>query len=76
MHMKTINPHTLLETPKTMEVTPQITELFITWQNLMKEKTDSEINNFDSFIAGYFLANNFMLKEKYQKYKKQNDKIL
>ena len=74
--LKTINPHSLLDEPKTVEITAEIKELYTVWKKLMGEKTDSGIGEFDAFIAGYFLGNNPMLREKYKDYKRFQDKIL
>ena len=68
--MKTIDPHSLLtDTPKTIENSGVITDLFQIWKRLMKDKTDSGLNNFDAFVAGYFLGTNASLREKYMKLK-------
>ena len=74
--MKTINPHSLLDEPKIVNINAEIKDLYTVWKKLMKEKTDSEISEFDAFVAGYFLGNNFLLKEKYRKYKEFEDRIL
>lgn len=68
--MKTIDPHSLLtDTPKIIENGGVITDLFQIWKRLMKDKTDSGLNDFDAFVAGYFLGTNASLREKYMKLK-------
>ncbi len=74
--MKTINPHSLLDEPKIVDVNVEIKELHTVWKKLISEKTNSIINEFDAFVAGYFLGNNSLLKEKYKKYKEFEDRIL
>lgn len=71
--MKTINPHSLLDEPKTVNINAEIKDLYTVWKKLMSEKTDSEISEFDAFVAGYFLGNNFLLKEKYMKLKPREE---
>lgn len=39
----------------------------------MNEKTDSNISEFDGFVAGYFLGTNAMLREKYMKLKPKDE---
>lgn len=63
--MKTIDPHSLLETPRTIENHGVILELYNIWKQLMSEKTDSGVSDFDAFIAGYFLGTNIILRKKY-----------
>ena len=68
--MKTIDPHSLLtQTPRMIENRGVVIKLFNIWKKLMKEKTDSSFNEFDSFTAGYFLGTNAILREKYLKLK-------
>lgn len=68
--MKTIDPHSLLrDTTKTIEIGGVITDLFQIWKRFMKDKTDSGLNEFDAFVAGYFLGTNASLREKYMKLK-------
>ena len=74
--MKTINPHSLLDEPKIVDINAEIKELHTIWKSLMNEKTDLEISDFDAFVAGYFLGANSTLKEKYKNYKKFQDRIL
>ena len=71
--MKTIEPHSLLTNkPKTIEISGGvITDLFQIWKSLMKDKTD--LNNFNAFVAGYFLGTNSTLREKYMKLKPKDD---
>lgn len=38
----------------------------------MREKTDSKISDFDSFVAGYFLGSNSTLRQKYIKSKSKD----
>ena len=71
--MKTIDPHSLLGKPRTIENGGVISELFTIWKSLMNEKTDSNISEFDSFVAGYFLGTNAMLREKYMKLKPKDE---
>ena len=72
--MKSIDPHSLLtQTPRTIENRGVVVELFNIWKELVKEKTDSGFNEFDSFIAGYFLGTNTMLREKYMKLKPKDE---
>ena len=71
--MKTIDPHSLLSNPRTIENGGVILELFNIWKSLMNEKTDSSISNFDAFVAGYFLGTNAMLREKYLKLKPKDE---
>ena len=75
--MKTINPHSLLTNmTKTIEISGcVITDLFQIWNNLMKEKTSSGSNDFNAFVAGYFLGTNAMLREKYLKLKPKDEEI-
>ena len=68
--MKTIDPHSLLtQTPRIIENRGVVIKLFNIWKELMKEKTDSSFNEFDSFTAGYFLGTKVILREKYLKLK-------
>ena len=73
--MKTINPHSLLtNTIKTIEIGGcVITDLFQIWSNLVKEKTSSGSNDFNAFVAGYFLGTNINLREKYMKLKPKDN---
>lgn len=71
--MKTIDPHSLLGKPRTIENGGVISELFTIWKSLMNEKTDSNISEFDGFVAGYFLGTNAMLREKYMKLKPKDE---
>ena len=73
--MKTINPHSLLDKPKTVNINAEINDLYIVWKNLVSEKTTSPTSDFDAFVAGYFLGANSTLKQKYKDYKKFQDKI-
>lgn len=74
--MKTVNPHSLLNEPKTVNINAEIKDLYTVWKKLMNEKSDSVISDFDAFVAGYFIGNNSLLKEKYRKYKEFEDRIL
>lgn len=68
--MKTFNPHSLLtKFPKVIQNLGVISELYCIWKKLMQEKTNSEINDFDSFVAGYFLGSNSTLRQEYLKSK-------
>ena len=71
--MKTKNPHSLLDEPKIVEVNVEIKELHTIWKKLMSEKTDSGFNEFDAFVAGYFLGTNSNLREKYMKLKPREE---
>ena len=72
--MKTINPYSLLtNAPKIIESHGVIFELFQIWKNLVNEKTDSGINEFDAFVAGYFMGTNSNLREKYMKLKPREE---
>ena len=73
--MKTIEPHSLLTNKsKTIEIGGGvITDLFQIWKRLIKDKTDSGLNEFDAFVAGYFLGTNSTLREKYMKLKPRDD---
>jgi hypothetical protein len=67
--MKTISPYSLLtDSPKTIS-NIVVFELFQIWNNLMKEKANLESNDFNAFLAGYFLGTNSSLREKYKKLK-------
>lgn len=50
-----------------------IVDVYNIWKSLMNEKTDSEINNFDAFVAGFFLGTNPSLREKYIKLKPREE---
>ena len=71
--MKTIEPHSLLTNKsKTIEIGGGvITDLFQIWKRLIKDKKD--LNEFDAFVAGYFLGTNSTLREKYMKLKPRDD---
>ena len=73
--MKTINPHSLLTNmTRTIEISVGvITDLFQIWNDLMKEKTSSGSNDFNAFVAGYFLGTNASLREKYMKLKPRDN---
>lgn len=73
--MKTIDPHSLLtRTPRMIEISGGvIIDLFQIWKRLIKDKTDSGLNEFDAFVAGYFLGTNATLREKYMKLKPRDD---
>ena len=59
---------------KTIEISGGvITDLFQIWNDLMKEKTSSGSNDFNAFVAGYFLGTNASLREKYMKLKLKDD---
>lgn len=70
--MKSIDPHSLLtDTPKKIESGGIIIRLYNIWTELFGKKSESEINNFDCFLAGYFLGTNSSLREKYLKSKSE-----
>lgn len=73
--MKTIDSHSLLNrTPRMIEISSGvIIDLFQIWKRLIKDKTDSGLNEFDAFVAGYFLGTNATLREKYMKLKPRDD---
>ena len=71
--MKTINPHSLLDEPKIVDINAEIKELYTVWKKLMSEKTDSGFNEFDAFVAGYFMGTNSNLREKYMKLKPREE---
>ena len=71
--MKTINPHSLLDEPKIVDINAEIKELHTIWKSLMNEKTDLEISEFDAFVAGYFMGTNSNLREKYMKLKPREE---
>lgn len=73
--MKTINPHSLLTNmTETIEFSGCVmTDLFQIWNDLMKEKTSSGSNDFNAFVAGYFLGTNASLREKYMKLKPRDN---
>lgn len=71
--MKTINPHSLLDEPKTVNINAEIKDLYTVWKKLMIEKTDSGFNEFDAFVAGYFMGTNSNLREKYMKLKPREE---
>ena len=73
--MKTINPHSLLTNmTETIEIRGGVmTDLFQIWNDLMKEKTSSGSNDFNAFVAGYFLGTNASLREKYMKLKPRDN---
>lgn len=73
--MKTINPHSLLTNmTETIEISGGVmTDLFQIWNDLMKEKTSSGSNDFNAFVAGYFLGTNASLREKYMKLKPRDN---
>lgn len=71
--MKTVDPHSLLTTPRTIESFGVIVEVYNVWKSLMIEKTDSGINEFDAFVAGFFLGTNPTLRNKYVKLKTKNE---
>ena len=71
--MKTFNPHSLLtESPRVIQNLSVISELYCIWKKLMQEKTDYEISDFDSFVAGYFLGSNSTLRQKYLELKSKD----
>lgn len=64
--MKTFEPHSLLtESPRVIQNFGVISKVYCIWKNLIQEKTNSEISDFDSFVAGYFLGSNSTLRQKY-----------
>ena len=72
--LKTIDPHSLLkDTPKIIENCGVMGDLFQIWKKLMSEKTDSGFNEFDAFVAGYFMGTNSNLREKYMKLKPREE---
>ena len=73
--MKTINPHSLLTNmTEAIEISGGVmTDLFQIWNDLMKEKTSSGSNDFNAFVAGYFLGTNASLREKYMKLKPRDN---
>lgn len=71
--MKTVNPHSLLDKPKIVNINAEISDLYNVWKKLMSEKTDSGFNEFDAFVAGYFLGTNASLREKYMKLKPREE---
>lgn len=72
--MKSIDPHSLLTgTPKIIENHGVIFDLFQIWKKLVSEKTDSGLNEFDAFVAGYFMGTNVSLREKYMKLKPREE---
>lgn len=71
--MRTIDPHSLLtKTPKIIENHGVIFDLFQIWKKLMSDK-NSGFNEFDAFIAGYFMGTNITLREKYLKLKPKDE---
>lgn len=71
--MKTVNPHSLLDKPKIVNINAEISDLYNVWKKLMSEKTDSGFNEFDAFVAGYFMGTNSNLREKYMKLKPREE---
>ena len=71
--LKTINPHSLLDEPKIVNINAEISDLYNVWKKLMSEKTDSGFNEFDAFVAGYFIGTNSNLREKYMKLKPREE---
>lgn len=68
--MKTFDPHSLLtESPRIIYSLGVISEVYCIWKKLIEEKTESKLNDFDSFVAGYFLGSNSTLRQKYMKLK-------
>ncbi len=69
--MKTINPQSLLtEKVSNVNVSGTISELFSIWINICKEKKVNS-NEFDAFVAGYFLGTNFSLRTEFLKKNKK-----
>ena len=66
--MKSIDPHDL---NKTIEISGCIAEIFKFIKKETKDKKD--LNEFDVFVAGYFLGTNSTLREKYMKLKPRDD---
>ena len=73
--MKTFDPHYLLNKPRKIEIKGTIYDVYLIWKQLMNEKTDSEIKEFDAFVAGFFLGTNPILREKYLKLKPKDEEI-
>lgn len=71
--MKTIDPHSLLNKPRNIGCDGVMVDLFNIWKDLINEKADSGRTELDSFIAGYFLGTNAMLREKYMKLKPKDE---
>lgn len=56
--MKTVEPRSLLtDFPLTVNVSPDLLEIFILWKKNFEEKTGRVPNNVDYMYAGYILAN-------------------
>ena len=71
--MKTIDPHSLLTKSRMIEINGTISEVYRIWKQLMNENIDSEISEFDAFVAGFFFGTNPMLREKYIKSKPKEE---
>lgn len=71
--MKTFDPHSLLNKPRMIENHGTIVDVYNIWKSLMNEKTDSGMNEFDAFVAGFFLGTNTSLREKYLKLKPKDE---
>ena len=62
--MKTINPHSLLKKPETIELEGVILECFNAWK-MLSRKSNAIMRMPDAFVVGYFLGSNSQLKSKY-----------
>lgn len=70
--MRTIEPRSLLEeVPTSINISPELADVFIIWKNKFEEKTGKCPNNIDYMYAGYILANPIVR----EKFKKENKVI-
>lgn len=70
--MRAVNPHSLLkQAPQNIDVCEEISDLYFVWKELIS-KTGSE-NEFNSFVAGFFLGTNSTLRKKYKELKTKDE---
>lgn len=70
--MKTLEPRSLLsDLPLTIDINPDLINVFVIWKKKFEEKTGRVPNNIDYMYAGYILSNPIVREQ----YKKDNQVI-
>lgn len=72
--MRTVEPRSLLDDfPLTIDISPELAEVFIIWKKKFIERTGRVPNNIDYMYAGYILANP-NVRDKFKVFKEKETK--
>lgn len=72
--MRTVEPRSLLDDfPLTIDISPELAEVFIIWKKKFIERTGRIPNNIDYMYAGYILANP-SVRDKFKVFKEKETK--